>query len=130
MPTPSEPVLRGEWTARTDTPKRSVFGNYRPETAPVCPPGNEASAPGASRDGGPMAREAVDQAMARSFVYRYLAQAFADPSPAGWQWLTDPGTIGTLRSAAAVAGESLRPAVELWVVAATRSARLARASTR
>jgi DMSO reductase family type II enzyme chaperone len=86
----------------------------------VCPPGSEASASGASRDGGPVAREAVEQAIARAFVYRYLAQAFADPSPAGWQWLTDTGTIGTLRAAAAMVGESLRPAVELWVVAATR----------
>ena len=31
MPTQSEPQLRGEWAAKTDTPRRSVFGNYRVE---------------------------------------------------------------------------------------------------
>lgn len=40
-----------------------------------------------------------DAAIARSFVYRFLARAFDYPDPAGWGWLSAAGTRDTLRKA-------------------------------
>jgi DMSO reductase family type II enzyme chaperone len=41
----------------------------------------------------------IDTAVARSFIYRFLAQAFEDPTPEGWQRLCNETTHETLRLA-------------------------------
>ena len=116
MPTPSEPALRGEWTARTDTPKRSVFGNYRADGAPASDSArSEANHQRAGSETGAPLQGAIDLAIARSFIHRHLAQAFEDPTPDSWRWLTDAQTILSLRSAAAVLGGSLSSQAELLI---------------
>lgn len=122
MPTPSEAVQAGEWAARTNTPRRSVFGNYRPPAPGDSAAGDGGSSPiaGPSRtphdeasdstmDLGTL-QSAIHHALARSFVYRYLAKAYEDPTPAAWQWLTDSCTLAALHSAAGLLGESVRTA--------------------
>jgi hypothetical protein len=113
MPTPSEPALCGEWAARTtDTSKRSVFGNYRPEGAPASEPAcSEATPQRAGSETGAPLQSAIDLAMARSFIHRFLAKAYEDPTPENWQWLCAPGTQESLRAAWKVAAGIL-PAVE------------------
>jgi DMSO reductase family type II enzyme chaperone len=119
MPTPSEPAPAGEWAARTRAPKRSVFGNYRADAAPPSgDPGTEDSrrgeAPGAQPpQGGTPNRlqTAIDLAMARSFIHRYLAKAYEDPTPESWRWLCNAGTQASLRAAwTTVAAGPLPPA--------------------
>lgn len=44
---------------------------------------------------------AIDSAIARSFLHRFLAQAYEDPTPEGWCWLTGVDTLATMRAAAA-----------------------------
>jgi DMSO reductase family type II enzyme chaperone len=123
MPTPSEPALRGEWAARTDTPKRSVFGNYRangalgvpPSGAPATDesPGNETRHAQPPEGGTPNLRQsAIDLAVARSFIHRFLAKAYEDPRREGWRWLTLAQTINHLRAANAFVGQSLLPSAE------------------
>lgn len=97
MPTQSDSPTIRQWTARTDTPKRSVFGNYRPAEAaqpqqadPACPP-----APGEQT---PL-RNGVAKAVARSFIYRFLAKAFEDPSSETWNWLCNEETQNSLGAA-------------------------------
>jgi DMSO reductase family type II enzyme chaperone len=118
MPTPSEPCLRGEWTAKTDTPRRSVFGNYRVEGAPLSGPARPESKrqlPG-SETGVPL-QAAIDLAIARSFIHRFLAKAYEDPMPESWRWLTNAQTINSLRSANAFVGSVLLPAAETLITA-------------
>ena len=104
MPIPSEPSVRGEWTARTDAPKRSVFENYRPndlgdsERKPV--PSSQSRPTSAATLDPPALQTAIDSAVARSFIYRYLAKAYEDPTPESWQWLCDQETQKSLRIAA------------------------------
>ena len=123
MPTPSEPALRGEWAARTDTLKRSVFGNYRANAAPGVPPsdgpamdeshGNETRRAQPPEGGTPNLRQsAIDLAVARSFIHRFLAKAYEDPMREGWRWLTLAQTINHLRAANAFVGQSLLPSAE------------------
>jgi len=105
MPTPSEPKLRGEWAAKTDTPRRSVFGNYRTEGAPstvsACSDANgQRAEPGL---GAPL-QTAIDLAVARSFLHRLLAKAYEDPTPDGWAWLCAPGTRQSVTAASNVCG--------------------------
>lgn len=38
-------------------------------------------------------------ALARSFIYRFLAKAYEDPEPHGWQWLSGHPTKSALESA-------------------------------
>jgi len=112
MPTQSEQApsaecgtRSGEWAARTDTPKRSVFGNYRRHGAPatgLTHPGTNHHP--AESEAGATLQAAIDLAVARSFIHRFLAKAFEDPTPEGWQWLCDPRTRDTLRTARSVAG--------------------------
>ena len=111
MPTPSEPAVRGEWAARTtETSKRSVFGNYRPEGAPASGPASSEATPqrAGSATGAPL-QSAIDLAIARSFIHRWLAKAYEDPTPENWQWLCAPGTQQSLRAAWAVAAPGNLP---------------------
>jgi len=116
MPTQSEirnpksEIRRGEWAARTDTPKRSVFGNYRADGAPVSAPArSEAKDHRAGSGTGAPLQAAVDLAVARSFIHRFLAKAYEDPTPESWQWLCAPGTqesLGTATQVVAAARQS------------------------
>lgn len=121
MQTPSEAVQGSqsavpsrERAARTDTPKRSVFGNYDPgKRSPLTPAlspseGERENRSQSNRDArGEEARSAqsatlqtsIDLAIARSFIYRFIAKAYEDPTPGGWQWLCDPATQENLRAA-------------------------------
>jgi len=81
----AEPELQNpdsEWTAQVRKPPRSVFGNYFPQAqAPATgPQGTKA----AQHIFGPSLRAAIDTALARSVVYRFLAQSYEDPTPDGW----------------------------------------------
>jgi DMSO reductase family type II enzyme chaperone len=40
----------------------------------------------------------IDTAVARTFLYRFLAKAFEDPYPESWQWLTAIEVTGAIRS--------------------------------
>ena len=104
MPTPSESAGRGEWAARTDTPKRSVFGNYRAAGAAASDPTSSEAKPqrAGSETGAPLP-VAIDLAVARSFVHRFLAKAYEDPTSESWQWLCAPATQESLRAAWTVA---------------------------
>jgi DMSO reductase family type II enzyme chaperone len=101
MPTPSEPAVRGEWAARTtDTSKRSVFGNYRAEGAPsTVSARSEANNQRAEAVLGAPLQTAIDLAVARAFIHRFLAKAYEDPTPGNWQWLCAPATQQSLRAA-------------------------------
>jgi len=55
-------------------------------------------------------RERTDLALARSFVYRVLAAALADPRPETWAWLSDAGVETAFARAWSLAGcRSLEP---------------------
>ena len=45
---------------------------------------------------------AIDHAVARSFVYRFIAKAFEDPTPQVWAVLADPATQTNFRAAVLV----------------------------
>jgi len=133
MPTPSEPSLRGEWAARTNTPKRSVFGNYRADESALTEPAQAerdasnriTSEPadalrGTDPRSGAAAnpdtlQTAIDLAIARSFIHRLLAKAYEDPMPPTWRWLTQTQTINSLRAANVYAGQALLPAAEALI---------------
>jgi len=114
MPTPSEPALRGEWAAKTDTPKRSVFGNYHAEERRA--PARLDDKPNQSQRAEPVLgaplQAAIDLAVARSFIHRFLAKAYEDPTPEGWTWLCDAATHESLLSAWRVVAAGILPAVE------------------
>ncbi len=123
MPTPSETARPGEWAARTNTPRRSVFGNYTaPKSTGIPEEGNGPSRAGVPatdrRHAGSAGAESnslqssIHHALARSFVYRYLAKAYEDPTPGNWQWLTEPTTLATLHSVASLLGGAVRTATE------------------
>jgi len=44
-------------------------------------------------------QSAIDHAIARSFVYRFIAKVFEDPTPQGWAILTDAATKTSFRTA-------------------------------
>ena len=110
MPTRSEPTLRGEWAARTDTPKRSVFGNYRADAAGSSgresAPSDQSRLTSAATSDQTTLQAAIDLAIARSFIHRYLAKAYEDPTLEGWYWLSDGKTVTALRAAATILGGS------------------------
>jgi len=96
---------RGQWTAQTNTPKRSVFGNYRAESAPVSDPARSDEQPRHAGAGkGASLQSSIDLAIARSFIHRYLAKAFEDPAPEGWEWLCARETQESLRAASDIVG--------------------------
>jgi DMSO reductase family type II enzyme chaperone len=119
MPTQSEPQPRGEWTAQTDTPRRSVFGNYRAENSRSS--GRESALSDQSRltsaatNDQATLQSSIDLAVARSFIHRFLAQAYEDPMPQGWNWLTQAQTINSLRVANAHAGQSMLTSAEALI---------------
>ncbi|MBI3848841.1 MAG: molecular chaperone TorD family protein [Verrucomicrobia bacterium] len=123
MPTPSEiqnpksEIRKEEWAARSDTPKRSVFGNYRDDDAgsserESAPSGQGRLTSAATKAG---LQSSIDLAMARAFTHRFLAKAYEDPTPEAWGWLTHPQTIGALRVANAFLGPSLLPSADALI---------------
>jgi DMSO reductase family type II enzyme chaperone len=88
----------GQWTASTDTPRRSVFKNYngrtQSDTAQI--PSAESAVPQAFPS--PVVpntrtlQTVIDTAIARAFLYQFLARAFDDSAGKTWQWLTDAAT--------------------------------------
>ena len=108
MPTPSEAGQRADgdrpthvWGTPAHPRKRSVYSNYpaqaaapaanAPEPAPTTP-----TSPTSLLDRAP--ESAVAIALARSFCYRFLAQAFAEPTETGWCWLGEAQTQASLRA--------------------------------
>jgi DMSO reductase family type II enzyme chaperone len=95
------------WAALNDKPRRSVFNNFKTEPlgTPVSLPGMPAPGDIAARAlnealDGQTLQTTIDLAVARAFVYQFLARAFEDQLTETWSWLTDAGTQGALRSAA------------------------------
>ena len=91
MPTPSE--------LQSERPRRSVFGNYNPPVAEVPQSTANMARGGAalSQDSATL-QDSIDTAVARTFIYRYLAKAFEDPEPEGWGWLSAGEVTGAMRS--------------------------------
>ena len=119
MPTPSEPLQternpKREWAARSEGAKRSVFGNYRADNA--CSSGRESAPSSQSRLTSAATNEqatlqsSIDLALARAFIHRFLAKAYEDPTPQGWQWLCDARTQENLRAAIQVVAASRQSA--------------------
>ncbi len=90
MRTPSD---HQDWSAKETGPRRSIFQNYAraaPESAPDTPCATEALS----------GSETHGLALARSFLYRYLALLFEYPTSESWAHLTDAGQLHALASAA------------------------------
>ena len=104
MPTQSEPKLSGDWTARTNTPRRSVFGNYRTGEPASDADNSQTNDPDSPLANGASLQAAIDLAVARSFIHRFLAKAYEDPTSENWRWLVDPQILDLLRRANAVFG--------------------------
>ena len=109
MPTPSEPQRKSEFGVGSPPPRRSIFGNYKPELLGVSPSGSETfddSKRAESSNGLPAEagtpntlQSSIDNRLACSFIYRLLAKAFEDPELEGWQWLSSQPIKSTLWSA-------------------------------
>jgi DMSO reductase family type II enzyme chaperone len=107
MPTRSEvtshrPVRNEDWAARPAKPPCSVFANYSQRlTAGAGPAGTE----GEGKKEVPQSQTkeplqtAIDQAMARSFLYRFLAQAYQEPTQDDWKQLIDRNCRTNLEAA-------------------------------
>lgn len=91
----TEPGTRG-WAAQRVSPPASVFGNFASKPATESPPDRGSGTKPSELSEGLRS----DGAMARSFLYAYLARAFEDPHGEGWLWLSNAGTYSTLSSAA------------------------------
>lgn len=118
MPTPSESAQRGEWAARTNTPKRSVFGNYRADGAPVSDLArwDFVSELAGSESGAPL-QAAIDLAIARSFIHRFLAKAYEDPTPESWKWLCANSTNESLRASWTALANGIQPLIAFSLAA-------------
>jgi DMSO reductase family type II enzyme chaperone len=90
-----------EWAARSSTTRRSVFGNYSAGSTDDSS-GNSPRVGSGSAESHPTAallQAAIDVAMARSFLYRFLAQAYQDPAEQDWARLTTVNVGEMLESA-------------------------------
>ncbi len=104
MPTRSKEVQNEEWAARPAKAPRSVFGNYRPKDENVAADVKEQAEAENTRlltsaATCPDLQPAIDAAMARSFLYRFLAQAYEDPTVEGWTRMTATDNQQLLESA-------------------------------
>jgi DMSO reductase family type II enzyme chaperone len=93
--TPESAVRSEEWAARPAGAPRSIFGNYPGGGADVVPASSLDTPPGVAAESPrvtPLAalplQPALNTAMARSFLYRFLALAYEDPTPEGWTEMT------------------------------------------
>jgi DMSO reductase family type II enzyme chaperone len=89
-----------EWAAHPGGRRRSVFKNYLSASAAEARVNPKRETPAARE---PLCTEplqvAIDGAMARSFLYRMLAQAYQDPTEEGWGTLTEARLLDTLETA-------------------------------
>jgi putative dimethyl sulfoxide reductase chaperone len=129
MPTPFEELRsvkdeerKADWAARSDAPRRSVFGNYGPESRSgpeeeALPASNlevqtsnfKTSRLASAAASEPGLQAAIDTAIARMFLHQFLARAFEDPTMERWEWLTASNIHAALQSAARVlTADSLR----------------------
>jgi DMSO reductase family type II enzyme chaperone len=76
-----------------------VFSNYRREAPPAIDAGPQSALAPAEAGHAADAFKMKEEAIARAFIYRWLAKAYEDPTPAGWNWLCDPGTHVSLGAA-------------------------------
>ena len=102
---------RSDLLPRAGAP-RSVFSNYgaEPDQAPEGGLADDRSlegqpdqwagdaVPEASCAGGQDPDATSQTAVARSFLYRFLAKAYEDPAPAAWEWLCARDTHTALRA--------------------------------
>lgn len=105
---PSPAPQRAEWAPPAQAPRRSVFGNYRPNPEPAAVEPLAAPSPLPPADH-PDRPETSDTALARAFLYRFLARAYEDPTPAGWAQLCAPDTREHLTAAWETAGAPENP---------------------
>jgi DMSO reductase family type II enzyme chaperone len=107
MQTQSESMKNGErgvqfeeWAAGVSGPRRSVFNNHLSATAGGSMPGpakqhiDDRKHPGTESLQG-----SIDSAIARSFLYRFLAQAYQDPTVEGWGRIVEANCHDLLQSA-------------------------------
>lgn len=102
MPTPSDLQPRAACGIELTASPRSVFANYaaRPaDPAPLPAPARGAELP-LPLEG---LQDSINRAFCRSFVYRFLALGFEDPTPEGWAYLASPVSQHLFERAAAVA---------------------------
>lgn len=109
MPTRSEPQRKSEFGVGCSPPRRSIFGNYKPDGAAASLPLEQRTAGMPPlQDAGEgdrftittiALRSSIDAALARTFIYRLLAKAYEDPEAEGWLWLSSQSIKSTLRSA-------------------------------
>ncbi len=100
MPTPSEEFRSEKCETRTDTPRRSVFGNHQPppEAASRKSAANPEDESAALLRGAATSQASLDSTVARSFLYAFLARAFEDPDPGTWLTLCQSEFQSSLRS--------------------------------
>ena len=96
-----------------------MFGNYRHNVSGSSERESAASNQGrltaAATSDQATLQAAIDLAMARSFVHRFLAKAYEDPMPTNWDWLTDSQTINLLRAADAFIGAPVLTSAEVLI---------------
>lgn len=90
MPTRSD----SQWAAHPARPPCSVFGNYHPTTGAAerdesQVPHNSHESPEDARAIPDSLQSAIDTAIARSFLYRFLAHAYQDPTENDWAQLVE-----------------------------------------
>src|ERR1041384_4952970 len=95
MPTPSRQVqspksklqsLDSDWAARPAQPPRSIFRNYQAVggAALQSHASHQSHKSHENTTAAAPLQSAIDAALARSVVYRFLAQAYEDPTEEGW----------------------------------------------
>ena len=110
MAQPERSNLKSKIKAR----QRSVFANYSSPIGPGPSVGEvTAEAPQSFRPAVAPSTDrlpsAVDLAIARSFLYRFLAKAYEYPDPDGWAWLGQTDVQAAFRSAILVLSDSRDP---------------------
>src|ERR1043165_3190221 len=118
MPTRFEQVPSDSLSEYSSSPRderRSVFGNYRETTEQDRKKKSDAQNSKSDKQfcgrdpasNGSGLQSAIDSGVARSFIYGFLARAYADPDQQTWAWLVNGKTLTTFQaSVAAVARHS------------------------
>ena len=90
MPTPSDELterssVNDEWAARSVQPPRSVFGNYQASSRAGSGPAHlQSHLSHRTHATADSLQSSIDSALARSFVYRFLAQVYQHPTTEAW----------------------------------------------
>jgi len=111
----------GQWAARSARRPRSIFRNYDSQAQRSATPSNASNAPRhgfglRTLDAGLSLQAAIDVAMARSFLSRFPAQGYQDPTEHGWGRLTEV-TFRDLLQSAVRASAATTPALGQIVAA-------------